>query len=229
MSETARECARPYWHVDAKWVCALFLVVALGFTVLIVGLLRITAQGPAVDTLSRAMAAGYRPGPLEAGGQVDRVRQEFEALVERAVGSLFGVQPSPSDSEAASTQPGPSAEALRPIAEAYYTRGSSAARRVATERESTVPFARLVPGDQGLWSFFTLRMHEVLKRVGWAAGAASLLLALAVISFSSRFGRLGSPGVVLLVVGLPGIPASRPGSPRPAPSDRCAANLPRPL
>ena len=204
MSEATREPVRPYWHVDAKWICGMLLVVALGFTVLIFSLLCITDRGPAVDTLSRVMAANYRPGMLEQGGQVDLVRRQVESLIDRAISSLFGVTPSPADDNEAAQQPGPQAEALRPIAEAYYIGGSRAARRLAAESEPIPQVARLVPEDEGVWSFFTLRMHEILRRVAWASGAASLLLTAALISFSYRFGRLGSPGVVLVVVGLPG-------------------------
>jgi len=193
MSEATREPVRPYWHVDAKWICGLLLVAALGFTILVLSLLRITDQGPAVETLSRAMAANYRPGLMEEGGQVDRIRQQVESLVQRAVGSLFGATPSPSTYGGAPAQPGPSEEALRPIAEAFYKGGSLAARRAATERQPTEPLAKIVPQDGGLWSFFTLRMHRILERAGWAGGAASLLLGLALISFSYGFGRLGSP------------------------------------
>jgi hypothetical protein len=204
MTETKQGSLRPYWHIDAKWICGLLLIAALGFTTLVFSLLRITEEGPAVDTLTRVMAANYRPGLLEQGGQADRVLRQMESLVQTVIASLFGATPSRSESDATAEQPGPSAEALRPVAEAYYAGGSRGARRVAAASEPIPQIVKLVPEDQGLWSFYTLRMHEILQRVTLAGGAASLLLVVALISFSYRFGRLGSPGVVLTVVGLPG-------------------------
>ena len=56
----------------------------------------------------------------------------------------------------------------------------------------------------GVASFFSLKTHLLLQRAFTILAVASLALALPLIYFSYRFGRLASPGCVLIVASLPG-------------------------
>lgn len=56
--------ARPYWHVDAKWVTGLLLVFFLNWMLLTINLVQLTSENRAIDTGSTAMARSM----VEASG-----------------------------------------------------------------------------------------------------------------------------------------------------------------
>jgi len=65
MSGERRRKPRPYWHVDAKWIAGLLLLSVLGLGQLLFNLAQVTAERPAVETVSKVLALSFSPKGLD--------------------------------------------------------------------------------------------------------------------------------------------------------------------
>src|SRR5688572_13330556 len=83
---------RPYWHVDAKWITGLLLAFVLGLTLLVYTLVQITAEDPAVDTLSMTMALLFSPQGLDDETEIAQFRQQLSANSEASLQPILGLQ-----------------------------------------------------------------------------------------------------------------------------------------
>ncbi|HEX7259485.1 MAG TPA: hypothetical protein VF272_00970 [Candidatus Saccharimonadia bacterium] len=100
--------SRPYWHVDAKWICGLLLVVMLGAGLFAVGLYRLTERSSA-QALTGAIATTFFINP-NADVSANEVRHKLQPLYDQGLGAI---------AETASPDPKKQAEItkqLRPLA-----------------------------------------------------------------------------------------------------------------
>ncbi len=65
---------RPYWHVDAKWIAGLLLFFVLSAGLLVFNLVQITAEGPAVEMVSTAMALAFSQKGLDDETEIAEFR-----------------------------------------------------------------------------------------------------------------------------------------------------------
>lgn len=190
---------RPYWHVDAKWVFGLLLCGLLSVLLLVSALASATSERVAVDVMSVALAVAYSPDGIDDPTEVE----EFRA---RLATAEAGIRPIPSlaitvtAADAEGTPRQVRVRFMRKLAEPMYRGGPEAFGALA---EDPAQRAQLSSSAAGL-GILNARTHGRLVLASFALAAICALAAVPVVLFSSRFGRLASPGIALLVAGMPG-------------------------
>jgi hypothetical protein len=192
---------RPYWHVDAKWIFSLALIFVLGVTLLIYGLVRITAEQPAVEALTMATALMYSPNGLDDKTEITEMRQLMALSPDGSIQPIPGLRISVSQAEIEGLTPREIRLLFfRKWAESIYPEGIDGLAALADDPELK---SQIIEGG-GLFNVLTLETHQSLKR-GLVVGVVlSFFLLIPVVLFSYRFGRIGSPGCVLFFASLPG-------------------------
>lgn len=189
---------RPYWHVDAKWICGILLVFALSASLILLSLVKITEPQRAPTIGALIIGIGFIRGESV---DVEEARKELARQ-----GGV--IRPLPNFPEITITEADlsltPSQVALkvfRPITESIYNNGIEAtAERFADTPEQKAEFIK----DATLFKLFTKDTHQTFKKFFNIFAATSLLLAAGVVYFSTRWGRLANLGALALMVSLPG-------------------------
>ena len=191
---------RPYWHVDAKWICGLKLVGTLSLTLLVVSLLLATAEKPAVDGLNPVLAPGYGRSRLDDSRVIAQARQQLSQS-----GSAWPI-PETNIAFRWEEMTRPSLLTIGPyllgqVAGPLYRQGVPGLLEVG---EPVTTQQRLAQGT-GLLDLLNAGARRLLQRLLLPLAAVDLLLLVGLIYFSHGWGRLISPGVVGLAASLPGM------------------------
>jgi hypothetical protein len=189
---------RPYWHVDAKWICGILLVFVLSICLGLLALVRITDANRAPTIGALIVGAGFIRGT-----EVDT--EEARAALAEHGGVIHPLPNVPSITiTEADLQLTPGQIALKvfkPITESIYNDGIDAtAEKFASTPEQKEKFKK----DAFLFKLFTKSTHNTLQKFFLIFAVLSLILALGVVYFSARWGRLANLGALLLLVSLPG-------------------------
>lgn len=193
---------RPYWHVDAKWVLAILLTIMAAVTLPIVAAYYLTSEGPATKLISYAMAGLTSPQGIDSEEGLKELRAETLAKGSKTI-TFGGVDVTLTVEDVTTLSPRElRLKVFGAFATRFYHQGAEGiARSQGASAESTETLKK----DASLISVFGKEVHDqVGMALVWVALIDLLLLA-GVVFFSHRFGRLVSPGIVLLLVGLPGI------------------------
>ncbi|HLG91187.1 MAG TPA: hypothetical protein VI336_03470 [Candidatus Saccharimonadales bacterium] len=189
---------RPYWHVDAKWICGILLVFTLSATLILLSLVKLTEQERAPTVGALIIGMGFI-----RGNTVD-TEEAREALAE-AGGVIQPIPNVPSikitEADLALTPSQISIKVFKPITESIYNNGIEAtADKFGATAEQKAKFIK----DAALFNIFTKDTHQTLKKFFNIFAVLSLLLAAGVVYFSTRWGRLSNLGSLILLVSLPG-------------------------
>ncbi|MEW5985362.1 MAG: hypothetical protein AB1791_01895 [Chloroflexota bacterium] len=191
---------RPYWHVDAKWMTSLILVVVLSITLLLFNLWQLTAEKPAVEILSTAMALAFSPNGLDEEIDLAAVREQIQASPDGLFHPLPGLPVTVREEEITNLSPRElRLYVFRQLAEPIYQGGVEGLAAQVGDPEAG---ASIVAAGRML-NLFTLETHRTLERPLAIAAALSGLLLIPLVIFSYRFGRLGCPGCVFVAASLP--------------------------
>lgn len=189
---------RPYWHVDAKWICGILLVFTLSATLILLSLANLTEKDRAPTVGALIIGMGFI-----RGNTVD-TEEAREALAE-AGGVIHPIPNIPSieitEADLALSPSEISIKVFKPITESIYNEGIEAtAEKFAATAEQKAKFIN----DAALFNIFTKDTHQTLNKFFRIFAVISLLLAAGVIYFSARWGRLSNLGSLILLVSLPG-------------------------
>jgi len=192
---------RPYWHVDAKWIFSLLLICVLGVTLLVYGLVRITAEQPAVETLTMATALMFSPNGLDDETEIAEMQRLLALNPDGSIQPIPGLRITVNEEEIEGLTPREIRLLFfRKWAEPIYQGGIDGLAALADDPELK---SQIIEGG-GLFNMLTLQTHQSLNR-GLVVGLVlSFFLLIPVVLFSYRFGRVGSPGCVLFFASLPG-------------------------
>jgi hypothetical protein len=193
---------RPYWHVDAKWITAILLLILLNVTLLLFILMQATAPARGIHLLTVLIASSFSREGLDQ-------EADLEIMHERIAESPDGAwQPIPSlkivireDDITGLTPREMRLWFFRQLAEPIYYEGQQGLAGLASDPEA----AKNMEGGIGPFGFISAATHSKLQKIFLAFGFLSLTLLGLLVFFSYRFGRLGSPGCVLFLSALPGL------------------------
>ncbi|OGO13810.1 MAG: hypothetical protein A2Z66_10040 [Chloroflexi bacterium RBG_13_66_10] len=198
--KTARP--RPYWHVDAKWVTSLFLVPILGATLLTNTLAQITAEGPAVETVSLLLGVMFSGGGLDEETDVATFRERLQADPDGCIQPIDSIRIDVCEEEIAGLSPREARLFLfRQLAQPLYEQGADGLMALAVDPETEQSMAQGI----GPLSLFTLATHQAIQRVLGILAVVCAVLFIPLILFSYRFGRIGSPGLAIIAAACPGL------------------------
>ena len=200
MSSQQSGARRPYWHVDAKWVTGLVLVVLLSVTLLLSVFVQLTAERPAVDAMSTLLAVSFSRKGLDDESEIVEVRDAIRA-------SPDGFQPVPGlpmvirEKDIVGMSPRQMRLFVwRQLAEPLYRGGVAGLAAQIRDPE----MRKAVSEGIGVLGWMNAGTHRGLQRLLTMLQVACAILLVPLVVFSYRFGRLGSPGLALLVSSLPG-------------------------
>lgn len=203
MSEQTFAKERPYWHVDAKWITGLVLVVVLSITFLIFNLVQITNQENGIDFLTILLASMFSQ---QAGGLDEEA--DIEIALEKMAADPDGIW-QPIENLNITIQED-EIEGLTPReirllffrkwAEPLYQDGIEGLADLADDPDMK---ASILDGG-GLLNVITEANHSKLKTLLTGLVILCAVLLAFLVFFSYRFGRLASPGCVIFAAALPG-------------------------
>lgn len=174
---------------------AFFLVAAAA---LVMGLGKLTERETAVPVMSTVMATMFSPTGLDDPGDIEIVKAQLRANPDKTIEPLPGVTITAAEIEGKSPRE-IRLMIFRRLAEPIYDQGTFADAPKSSAEESSglvTPTADQV----GLLVLLSNESHQLILRIQTWLLVASALLLLLLITLSTGFGRLASPGWVLLLV-----------------------------
>jgi hypothetical protein len=192
---------RPYWHVNAKWITGILLFFVLGLTLLTYNLVQITNEQPAVEAVTTALALSFSPQGLDDEKDVNLFIKQLQKSPNSSLPPIPGLKIIVKESDIAGLSPREMRLYLfRQIAKPLYWQGPEG---LIALTDDLVMKQKIAEGI-GPISVLTLKTHQTLNKIFIVLLIISFALLLPLVFFSCRFGRLASPGLVILAASLPG-------------------------
>lgn len=195
---------RPYWHVDAKWITGILLILLLATTLLLFVLSKITNRENAVELGSLALATAFsREEGLDGTASIEEFKKEAANQVGDQLHPLPDIQAvviSRQDLETLSPRE-IRLKIFRQIVEPLYDKGVEGAAQQFTNDPAA---QEKLANDASLLRVFTKSFHDRISSLLLLSVFITLVLLAGFIYFSFGWGRLGNPGALLFIVGLPG-------------------------
>lgn len=195
--ETA-EKPRPYWHVDLKWINAILLFFTLSASLLLFNLANLTQREHAIELSGTIVASLFSREGLDDAKGLEEFKQQANASPDGFIAPIPQFPNVRISKEQANTL---SPRELRlaifkQVTTPIYDKGlQGAAADITSNPDEQQKFVK----DAALLGMFTRTTHETLQRAFIIFTVISVLLLAGVIYFSHGWGRLVSPGMLLLL------------------------------
>lgn len=188
---------RPYWHVDLKWICGLIAFAAVSTALFFHGLATVTAREPAVQ-ISTTVVAGLfsRDGLDDEKGVADLKQKAALAPTDTFTPIEQFPNVTLTKQQIATLSPKELRLAIfRQITEPIYDEGlAEAAKRFTPDPAKQQSFIK----DATLLGLVTKKTNQLFKRLATYATVVALIFLAATVYFSTGWGRLVSPGFILV-------------------------------
>ena len=194
---------RPYWHVDAKWVTGIVLLVILNITFLNMVLVQLTGPKRGVELISVLLASTFSAsgGGLDDPGDIEIMLEEIANAPDGAWQPIPGLEIVVRAEDIEGMTP---REArlwfFRQWAEPLYHEGAEGLADKMTDPEMRAA----VEEGIGPLAVISQQTHRQLRSILFVSLLLSLVLMSGVVFFSRRHGRLSSPGCVIFLAAFPG-------------------------
>lgn len=191
---------RPYWHVDAKWVCAILLTLGLWVSSVLYILSTLTSERIAVPVATQIVAGLFSNKGLDDTTEIEEFKQKARQQAGDKVETLPGIFVSKTDIETLSPRE-LRLKIFGQLVTPYYELG---AKGVAA-KQTTDPAERAkIERQAGLLALLNKNTHEILEQAFLISLGLLVLPLIGLVYFSAGFGRLVSPGIVLISISFPG-------------------------
>ena len=216
---------RPYWHVDAKWIVGILLVISLGIALFAFSLSRVTERDTAVQFSANVVANLFSREGLDNENDVEELRQQALRLPGNEITPLEqfpGITLTKEDLRTLSAKE-LKLKLFSQLTGTIYDNGlEEAAAKFTNDPDEQDNFVK----QAAVLGVLTEATHDAVQTAFTLTLIISLVLLAALVFFSAGWGRLVSPGVVLLFVSLPFVPFSIAISNIPESGDTPFAALP---
>ncbi len=193
---------RPYWHVDAKWITGILLLFLLNITFLLFVFVQITAPDRGIDLLTVMLASAFSRDGLDQEADLEIMQQKIAASPDGAWQPIPSLNIVVSEQDIAGLTPREMRLwFFRQLAEPIYYEGAEGLKSLATSPE----MQKNMEGGIGPLGLISAKTHSKLQKIFFVFGLISLGLLGLLVFFSYRFGRLGSPGLVIFLAAVPGL------------------------
>jgi hypothetical protein len=194
--------SRPYWHVDAKWITGLLLILLLNGTFLLFILTQVTAPEQGIEILTVVLASSFSREGLDQKADIQIMRQKIAESPDGAWQPIPGLNIVVREQDIAGLSPREiRLWFFRQLAEPIYYGGQQGLANLATDPE----MQKNMEGGIGPLGFISAETHGKLNKALLVLGLVSLSFLGLLVYFSYRFGRLGSPGCVIFLSAVPGL------------------------
>ena len=190
---------RPYWHVDLKWVSGILFFFAVGISLLLFNLSALTERERATTISATVIATMFSKDGLDDPKDIEILKQQAALIpgdIITPIPQFPTLQVSKADLMAKSPRELRIA-LFKQLTEPIYDKGlKGAAKEFTADPVSQEKFQK----DATLLGAFTKSTHDAFERaLLWTSLFAGVMLLL-LVYFSAGWGRLVSPGLVLLLV-----------------------------
>jgi len=193
---------RPYWHVDAKWICAIILMISMAITLPVVSLYQLTNKEPATRLISYALAGMTSPDGIDSDNGLTEVKQEVILKGSKTV-TISGISVIFTANDVNTLSPRElRLKVFGAFSSKFYEKG---AKGFAESQGQDKPTAEKFEKDSSAFGLFTAASHDIVGKVLIGLMSFDLLVITGLLYFGRRFGKIVSIGFVFLLVGLPGI------------------------
>ena len=179
----------------------MLLIFVLSLTLLVSNLILITGREDAVDILTIAMASAYSPLGLDDEGDIEILRQHLQDSADGTFRPFPDLRVTVREADIDDLSPREiRLYIFRQVAEPFYLEGAEGFAVLADDPNMQSQLAN----DLGIAELFSSRSHQRLQIILGVLTGISLVLLILLVYFSTRYGRLVSPGCVFLLVSFPG-------------------------
>ncbi len=190
---------RPYWHVDAKWVCGIIFALGLWVALVLHSLAAATTEQVAVPAATQVIAQLFSPQGLDDPGDIGKLKEEAARQPEGIVHPLPGTTITRADLDSLSPRE-LRLKIFGQLVKPYYQLG---VKGVAAQQTNDPKERESIEKQAGLLALINRQTHDWLQSAFLISLAALVLPLAGLVYFSYRFGRLASPGFILTLVPLP--------------------------
>ena len=194
--------ARPYWHVDMKWVCGILFALGLWLALALYALTVLTSERIAVPLATQIAAQLVSRSGLDDPTDINALKQKASQQPGNDVETLPGVFVTKADLQTLT----PRALRLKIFGEVvkpYYELG---AKGVAAKQTADPQKRAEIEQQVGLLGLVNQSNHDILVRVFWLSLALLVIPLAGLVYFSAGFGRLVSPGIIMALSTLASAP-----------------------
>lgn len=194
---------RPYWYVDLKWITGILLFFSLGVSLLLAASYNVTKKDVATEAGTLVVASLFSPDGIDAAEDLTPLRQQLVMDPDKTIAPIPNF-PGATITEQDMNDLSPRELRLkifRQVIAPIYDKGVEGA---AKEFTSDPVQQKKFINDAQLLQLLTDRTHKMIGGMLLMTTGVTMVLAAAVIFFSWRWGRLVSPGLVTLLVSIPG-------------------------
>ena len=195
---------RPYWHVDAKWITGILSILVLMITFSIYLLVQFTSPEQGINILATTLAStfSYESGGLDEAGNVENMKEKIAESPNGEYKPIPGLEITVRMDDIEEKSP---REArlwfFRQMSEPLYYQGQQGLIDKMTDPEMKDDLS----GGIGPLALISATTHAKLNSALVVSGVTSLFLVVLLIIFSYRFGRLGTPGLVIFLAAIPNL------------------------
>jgi hypothetical protein len=184
-------------------MASLLLVGALTATLPVAALHRLTTEKTAVTLATHIIAQAFSRQGLDDPADIERARAMLRGGKSQTLSLVPGLTTAATYEDTINLTPREFRyKIIRQITEPLYHQGvDGLAAQYATSPEQRRKFIT----DAALLRPFTAPAHRFIGTILLVAGSLVALFLLLVILFSHRVGKLVTPGLILLLTGLPGV------------------------
>jgi hypothetical protein len=191
--------ARPYWHIDAKWIFGTLLFFTLGAALLLFNLSKVTERDFVVEVSATVVASLFSRDGLDDEQGIEEFRQ---LAAQSKQDTIRPIEDFPwltlSKEDVLKLSPRElRIKLFSQVTGPVYDKGLEEAAADFTDNEADR--AEFVE-QASLLGVVTEQTHQTLQKVFWIAAIVSLVFAAGLVFFSHGWGRLVSPAIVMLVV-----------------------------
>jgi len=194
---------RPYWHVDAKWVTGIVLLVILTITFVNLFLVQLTGPKQGVELITVLLASTFSAsgGGLDDPGDIEIMRKEIANAPDGEWQPIPGLEIVVRAEDIEGMTP---REArlwfFRQWAEPLYYEGAEGLAAKMSDPEMRMAMEEGI----GPLAVISQQTHRQLRSILFVSLLLSVVLLGGVVYFSRRHGRLSSPGCVIFLAAFPG-------------------------
>ncbi len=201
---------RPLWFIDAKWICGIFFVLVFSTTLALYNVMQLTDRERAVEVITVAIEKSLSKAEGSIQNLISDYKDELAARSEEQDVAEPAAETRPivkllnsffPETEILTSSPEQlKTKLLQNIAVPVYENGTSAVFTMLRGLD----YAKYL--DEGLQSFkiYSDETHQQLQASFGVSLAVSLICLLGLIYFSCGWGKLLSPGLVILLASTPG-------------------------
>lgn len=186
MSEEKDSKPRPYWHVDLKWICGIFVFIALFAASVLCVVSTIMSPSVAIPTATYIAAQQFSKNGLDDPKDIEKIKKELEKTHKTEFKPFEGVDARITKSDLNNLTPREiRLKLFRQVVEPiYHSQASKETMR-----------------QYGVVAFINEKMYGTLTSLfAWSLVVSAVFIA-GLVYFSHRFGKLVSPALLLLTFG----------------------------